>query len=120
MDTVIVLTDAAVSRIKNLQNQRGTTAPLRVGIKKGGCSGLSYVMEFAEQLQTEDTTYETNGVKIAINAVDLPQLQGLELDYAEDLMGGGFRFRNPNAVKSCSCGTSFATPKDLGAPVACS
>jgi iron-sulfur cluster assembly protein len=117
---MITLTDSAIGRVRNLQSQRGTTAPLRVGIKKGGCSGLSYVMDFVEQQLPEDSEYDCNGVKIVINQENLPQLQGMELDYTEDLMGGGFRFRNPNASKSCSCGTSFATPKEVGAPVACS
>jgi iron-sulfur cluster assembly protein len=117
---MIVLTEAAISRVKGLQNQKNTEAPLKVGIKKGGCSGLSYVMEFAEQLQSTDTEYDCNGVKIVIGNEDLPQLKGLELDYTEDLMGGGFRFRNPNASKSCSCGTSFATPKEVGEAVSCS
>jgi iron-sulfur cluster assembly accessory protein len=117
---MITLTDAAIVRVKSLQNQKSTTAPLRVGIKKGGCSGLSYVMEFAEQLQADDNEFECNGVAIVVNNENLPQLQGLELDYTEDFMGGGFRFRNPNASKSCSCGTSFATPKEVGTPVSCS
>ncbi len=117
---MITLTDAAIARVKNLQTQRSTAAPLRLGIKQGGCSGLSYLMDFAEQLETDDNQYECNGVKIVINNSNLAQLQGLELDYTEDLLGGGFRFRNPNASKSCSCGTSFATPKEIGEPVACS
>jgi iron-sulfur cluster assembly protein len=117
---MITLTDSAINRVKALQTQRSTSAPLKVGIKKGGCSGLSYVMEFAEQLQAGDQEYDCNGVKIVVNDENLLQLQGLELDYTEDLMGGGFRFRNPNAVKSCSCGTSFATPVDKGTPVSCS
>ncbi|AFY73344.1 Iron-sulfur cluster assembly accessory protein [Synechococcus sp. PCC 7502] len=117
---MITLTDSAIARVKNLQNQRGTTAPLRVGIKQGGCSGLSYMMDFPQELEAQDQEYDCNGVKIVINNTYLPQLQGMELDYTEDLMGGGFRFRNPNASKSCSCGTSFATPKEIGAPVACS
>ena len=117
---MITLTDAAIARVKNLQTQRSTAAPLRLGIKQGGCSGLSYLMDFADQLEAEDNQYEYNGVKIVINNSNLPQLQGLELDYTEDLLGGGFRFRNPNASKSCSCGPSFATPKEIGAPVACS
>jgi iron-sulfur cluster assembly protein len=117
---MITLTATAVSRVQALQAQRATTAPLKVGIKKGGCSGLSYVMEFAEELQAGDVEYDCNGVKIVVNNENLLQLQGLELDYTEDLMGGGFRFRNPNAIKSCSCGTSFATPVDMGTPVSCS
>lgn len=117
---MITLTDAAIARVKNLQSQRATTAPLRLGIKQGGCSGLSYLMDFADQLEPNDNQYDCNGVKIVINDSNLPQLQGLELDYTEDLLGGGFRFRNPNASKSCSCGTSFATPKEVGEPVACS
>lgn len=117
---MITLTAAAISRVKTLQAQKNTTAPLRVGIKKGGCSGLSYTMDFAEQFNPNDVQYDCNGVPIVINDEFLLQLQGMELDYTEDLMGGGFRFRNPNASKSCSCGTSFATPVDTGAPVACS
>ena len=117
---MITLTATAINRVHALQTQKATTAPLKVGIKKGGCSGLSYVMEFAEQLQSGDVEYDCNGVKIVVNKENLVHLQGLELDYTEDLMGGGFRFRNPNAVKSCSCGTSFATPVDRGAPVSCS
>ncbi len=117
---MITLTEAAIARVKNLQSQRATSASLRLGIKQGGCSGLSYLMDFADQLETDDHEYEYNGVKIVINNINLPQLQGLELDYTEDLLGGGFRFRNPNASKSCSCGTSFATPKEIGTAVACS
>ena len=115
---MITLTDAAIARVRNLQSQRATSAPLRLGIKQGGCSGLSYLMDFVDQLESDDNQYEYNGVQIVINNSNLPQLQGLELDYTEDLMGGGFRFRNPNASKSCSGGTSFATPKEIGAPVA--
>ncbi|MDX1977978.1 MAG: iron-sulfur cluster assembly accessory protein [Pseudanabaenaceae cyanobacterium bins.68] len=117
---MITLTDAAIARVKNLQIQRNTTSPLVVGIKQGGCSGLSYTMDFAEQLQANDHEYDCNGIRIVINDQFVAQLQGMELDYTEDLLGGGFRFRNPNAVKSCSCGTSFATPKEQGTPVACS
>ncbi len=117
---MIVLTDAAIARVKALQAQRNTTAPLRVGIKNGGCSGLSYTMDFAETLAEGEQTYECNGVAVTIADRFLPQLQGMELDYTEDLMGGGFRFRNPNASRSCSCGTSFATAKETGTPVACS
>jgi iron-sulfur cluster assembly protein len=117
---MITLTENAVQRVRNLQAQRNTTAPLRLGIKRGGCSGLSYVMEFAEQTTAEDHLFECHGVMIAIGNEHLADLQGLELDYTEDLMGGGFRFRNPNASKSCSCGTSFATPKEKGEPVTCS
>ncbi|NJK59998.1 MAG: iron-sulfur cluster assembly accessory protein [Oscillatoriales cyanobacterium SM2_1_8] len=117
---MIVLTDAAIARVKALQAQRHTGAPLRVGVKDGGCSGLSYTMDFAETAVEGEQTYDCNGVQVAIADRFLPQLQGMELDYTEDLMGGGFRFRNPNAVRSCSCGTSFATPKVTGTPVACS
>jgi iron-sulfur cluster assembly accessory protein len=116
---MITLTNAAIARVKNLQIQRSTASPLSVGIKKGGCSGLSYTMDFSDLLNESDREYDCNGVKIVINDEFLPQLQGMELDYSEDLLGGGFRFRNPNAVKSCSCGTSFATPKEQGAPVSC-
>jgi len=117
---MITLTEAAVTRVRNLQKQRNTDAPLRLGIKQGGCSGLSYVMDFADTPTEEEQQYDCNGVQIVISNSHLVQLQGLELDYTEDLLGGGFRFRNPNASKSCSCGTSFATPKEVGTPVTCS
>jgi iron-sulfur cluster assembly protein len=117
---MITLTEAAVTRVRNLQKQRNTDAPLRLGIKQGGCSGLSYVMDFADTPTEEEQQYDCSGVQIVISNSHLVQLQGLELDYTEDLLGGGFRFRNPNASKSCSCGTSFATPKEVGTPVTCS
>ncbi len=117
---MITLSEAAVKRVRALQAQRQTNAALRIGVKTGGCSGLSYTMDFVEELQPLEREYDCNGVKIVINDLYRPHLEGLELDYAEDLMGGGFRFHNPNAIRSCSCGTSFATPKDVGTPVACS
>ncbi len=69
---MITLTDAAIARVRNLQSQRATSAPLRLGIKQGGCSGLSYLMDFVDQLESDDNQYEYNGVQIVINNSNLP------------------------------------------------
>ena len=84
---------------------------LRMGVRNGGCSGLSYVMDFstADEIQEEDEvdTYENEGIQCVVDAKSLLYLYGLELDYSDELIGGGFKFFNPNAEENCGCGSSF-------------
>lgn len=82
-------------------------ALFRLGVQPTGCCGLSYTMAFDETLNPDDRVYESEGVKVAIAPQELKYLNGLTLDYSEDLMGGAFRFNNPNASQNCSCGNSF-------------
>ena len=81
---------------------------LRVGVKGGGCSGLEYIMDYTDKPGDHDRVFEAEGVKIFCDPKSYLYLDGLTLDYSEALMGGGFQFSNPNAKRTCSCGTSFS------------
>jgi iron-sulfur cluster assembly protein len=105
----ITLTEAAIKEVKRLMNVQGLTeGGLRVGVKGGGCSGLSYTLNFDEKIGQYDTVYEVEGVKVIIDAKSAIYLQGTQLDFHKDLTGGGFKFVNPNAQKTCGCGESFS------------
>lgn len=80
----------------------------RVGIQPGGCADLCYILQPSTHITSADQIWERDGVKIVVDAASLSSLDGTTLDYAEDLMGGGFRFHNPNAIATCGCGASFS------------
>jgi len=103
----ITLTDTAAARIKAFLENRGSGCGLRLGVKTSGCSGMAYVLEFADQSETEDTIFEDKGVKIIIDPKSLVYLDGTELDYAKEGLNEGFKFNNPNVKDSCGCGESF-------------
>ena len=109
-----MIKEKAMDRLVELkQKQEDPNSPLilRMGVRNGGCSGLSYVMDFSteEEIQDEDEVddYSQEGIKCVVDAKSLLYLYGLELDYSDDLIGGGFKFFNPNAEESCGCGSSF-------------
>lgn len=105
----IVLTEGATAEIIRLM-QTDEVKPgmaLRVGVKGGGCAGLSYVLGF-DQKQSEDEEYEVNGIRIFMNPAHELYLHGIEIDYQRGLGNRGFVFTNPNAQETCGCGTSFA------------
>ena len=105
----ITLSDAALKEVKRLINVQGLTeGGLRVGVKGGGCSGLSYTINFDEKIGQYDTVYEFDGVKVIMDAKSAIYLQGTQLDFQKDLMSGSFKFVNPNAEKTCGCGESFS------------
>ena len=107
---LVGLTENAVAEIKRLRQVQGTEEFLfRLGVKGGGCSGLSYTMNFDKDVATEDHTYEVGGVKIVVDPKSAIYLQGTTLDYKKDLAMTGFTFINPNAEKNCGCGESFAS-----------
>jgi iron-sulfur cluster assembly protein len=106
---VITLTDAAIKEVKRLINVQGLTeGGLRLGVKGGGCSGLSYTINFDEKIGQYDQVYDFDGVKVIVDAKSAIYLQGTQLDYQKDLMSGSFKFVNPNANKTCGCGESFS------------
>ena len=106
---IVGLTENAVVEIKRLQQLQGAEElPFRLGVKDGGCSGLSYAMNFDKNIATEDTVYEIDGVKIVVDLKSATYLKGTTLDYKKTLVMTGFTFINPNAEKSCGCGESFA------------
>jgi iron-sulfur cluster assembly protein len=105
---MINLTDSAVAEISKMMHDRGLAeAVVRFGVESGGCSGLQYSMDFDDQVRSDDTVFDTGGLKIVCDGKSLTFLDGLKVDFSTKLMGGGFKFENPNAAKSCGCGTSF-------------
>lgn len=106
---IISLTDAALKEVKRLINVQGIDeGGLRLGVKGGGCSGLSYTINFDDKIGQYDQVYEIDGVRVIVDAKSAIYLQGTQLDYQKDLMGGNFKFLNPNANKTCGCGESFS------------
>lgn len=115
-ESVITVTDGAIEKIKSLMAEKQLTEHgLRVFVAGGGCSGMQYGMAFEGNIREDDSVMETDGVKIVIDPVSMPYLTGASIDFVGDLMGGGFRIDNPNAVASCGCGSSFRTKNDEGA-----
>lgn len=106
---MINISKAAKGEILRLQSKRQNQhGRLRLGVKQGGCSGFSYTIEFDDVVGSEDNVYDCGGLLVLVDAQALKFIKGLTVDYSEDLMGGGFRFHNPNAVQSCGCGNSFS------------
>ncbi|GFP93321.1 iron-sulfur assembly protein isca chloroplastic [Phtheirospermum japonicum] len=93
-----------------MRSERNEDLCLRIGVKQGGCSGLSYTMEFEskENARPDDSVMEYNGFNIVCDPKSLLFLYGMQLDYSDALIGGGFNFKNPNATQTCGCGKSFA------------
>ncbi len=105
---MINLSKAAAGEIRRLQMRRQKPeAQLRLGVKTGGCADLYYTIDFDESAHPSDRLYDCDGISVLVDEQSISYLTGLTLDYSEDLMGGGFRFHNPNAVESCGCGNSF-------------
>ena len=113
---MISLTEAALAKVKGILEQEKASLPdggLRVYVQGGGCSGFSYGMVL-DEVTEGDQIYETNGIKVIVDPMSLRYLEGAEVDYKEDLMGGGFAIKNPNAVSTCGCGHSFNTESQGG------
>ena len=107
--STITLSEAAAKEVKRLMNVQGLTeGGLRLGVKGGGCSGLSYTINFDDKIGQYDTVHEIDGIKVIVDAKSAIYLQGTQLDFQKDLMGGAFKFVNPNAAKTCGCGESFS------------
>lgn len=106
---MISISVEAANKIAALKKEEGRSedAVLRVEVKKGGCSGLSYKMHFENQLQEGDKVFESFGQKIAVDKNSFLYLIGMTLEYSGGLNGKGFVFNNPNASKQCGCGSSF-------------
>jgi len=103
----ITLTEAAADRVRSFMEQRGTGVGLRLAVKTTGCSGMAYVMEYADAIEDDDVVFEDQGVKVLINPKSLVYLDGTELDYAKEGLNEGFKFNNPNVKDMCGCGESF-------------
>ncbi|HFD31500.1 MAG TPA: iron-sulfur cluster assembly protein IscA [Gammaproteobacteria bacterium] len=103
----ITLTEAAAERVKAFLDNRGKGLGLRLGIKTSGCSGMAYILEFIDELDEGDQVFESQGVKIIVDAKSLLYIDGTELDYGKEGLNEGFLFNNPNVKDQCGCGESF-------------
>jgi iron-sulfur cluster assembly protein len=105
----LVLTETAVKQVKQLMEaQKLEHVYLRMGVKGGGCSGLSYSLEFDNEVGPHDKKFEIDGIPVVCDAKSYLYLNGITLDYVQQGLTGGFTFVNPNAKSSCGCGTSFS------------
>ena len=104
----ITLTDSAADRIRHFLEQRGKGVGVRLGVRTTGCSGMAYVVEFADDIEDTDTVFEDRGVKLVVNPKSLVYLDGTELDFGKEGLNEGFRFNNPNEKARCGCGESFS------------
>ncbi|MCA1802608.1 MAG: iron-sulfur cluster assembly accessory protein [Rhodothermaceae bacterium] len=110
---MIIISERAAGRLAEIrQNDAiGENVPLRIGVAGGGCSGLTYQLDFEKEelpAGTKDKEFESNGVRIVVDMRSFLYLAGTELDYTDGFEGKGFHFVNPNATRTCSCGESFA------------
>lgn len=103
----ITMTSAAQEHVQRFLANRGKGIGLRLGIKTTGCSGLSYVLEFVDELQAEDVVFESGSLKVVVDPKSLVYLDGTELDYTREGLNEGFQFNNPNVTAECGCGESF-------------
>ena len=104
----ITLTEKAAAQIKKQLNKRGSGIGLKLGIKKSGCSGYAYTLDYADNLNTDDAVFEAFDVKVIVAATDLEVLDGIELDYRREGINEAFQFNNPNVKGTCGCGESFS------------
>jgi iron-sulfur cluster assembly protein len=108
-NAVITVTEKAVKQLKIAMKSAGDKNQiLRMSVEGGGCSGMTYKMDFDNQQQEFDKVFESNGLKIVCDLKSWLYLKDIEVDYSNDLLNGGFQIKNPNADRTCGCGTSFS------------
>lgn len=107
---MIRLSSTAANEVKRLQGKRPASnrGVLRLSVQPKGCAGLSYQLDFTDAVESDDRLFDCDNIQVVVSRDSLTYVNGLTLDYSEDLMGGSFRFHNPNAKQTCSCGHSFA------------
>ena len=105
---MITLTDSAAERVRTFLARRGAGVGLRLGIKKTGCSGFAYVINYADEVGEDDVVFATDDVKVIVDRQNLELIDGTEVDYVREGLNEAFRFRNPNSTGECGCGESFS------------
>jgi iron-sulfur cluster assembly protein len=114
---MIAISETAGSKIQEMLAAEETpNLFLRIGVQEGGCSGFSYGMGFDDEQQADDQVLEVQGLKVVVDSESVKYLRGLEIDFKDTAMGGGFTITNPNAIATCGCGSSFRTATDAGKP----
>jgi iron-sulfur cluster assembly protein len=104
----VSLTQHAADRVKSYLDARGKGVGLRVGIKKTGCNGYAYVVNYADDIDDSDIVFEDQGVKVVVDKESLELIDGTEVDFVKEGLNEAFRFRNPNVTGECGCGESFS------------
>ena len=107
MKQVITLSDRAANRIKEILSKDQNSSGVRIGVKSGGCAGMSYVMEYAKEKNPSDELIEDKGIKVFVDPGAIMYLLGTEMDYKEEEFSSSFVFKNPNETERCGCGESF-------------
>ena len=108
MSQIIKLSDNAASRIKDIMsNAQKDAIGVRISVKSGGCAGMSYVMEYSKEINSNDEVIEDKGVKVFVDSAAVMYLLGTEMDYKTDEFSSSFVFNNPNETERCGCGESF-------------
>ncbi len=110
---MVTLTESAALKLQNVMNDKGLSGShgLRVFVQGGGCGGMQYGMMFDNDPREGDEVYEEHGLRVYVDPTSLYYIDGAQIDYVDNLMGGGFHIENPNAVSSCGCGSSFRTAR---------
>jgi len=103
----ISLTSAAADRVRSFLGRRGHGVGLRLSVKKTGCSGFAYVVNYADEIGADDIVFEDQGVKVIVDRASLGYIDGTEVDFVKQGLNEAFRFRNPNVKGECGCGESF-------------
>ncbi len=117
---MINVSEQALTQLKGLMQQQGLDdLGLRVFVSPGGCSGFQYGMRFEDSAMDGDAIEQREGVSVFVDEFSAQYLEGAEIDYVDELMGGGFTIHNPNAITSCSCGQSFTSAEEGGSVRAC-
>ena len=104
----ISLTTPAAERVKTYLDARGTGIGLRVGVKKTGCNGFAYVVNYADAVADDDVVFEDQGIQVIVDRSSLELIDGTEVDFVKEGLNEAFRFRNPNVTGECGCGESFS------------
>jgi iron-sulfur cluster assembly protein len=104
----ITLTEKAAAQVARQLQKRGKGLGLRLGVRKSGCTGFAYVVDYADAAEPDDAVFEQHGVKVFIREEDLPYLDGVEVDFRREGISEAFKFHNPNVKATCGCGESFA------------
>jgi iron-sulfur cluster assembly protein len=104
----ITLTPSAADRVRRFLTERGHGVGLRIGVRKTGCSGFAYVVNYADRIEPEDRVFESQGVKVLADPKSLELIDGTEVDFVRQGLNEAFRFKNPNVSGECGCGESFS------------
>lgn len=103
----ISLTQSAATRVRSFLEKRGRGVGLRIGVRKSGCSGYAYTLDYADAIDADDVVFDRDGVKVIVDPKSLGLIDGTEVDFVKDGLNEAFKFRNPNVKGECGCGESF-------------